>query len=81
VVVLEEMTFSGAAAEVTSAVPLTDAEQKAVKEDLLSKIGETATITFRVDPDILGGLIIRVGDKVLDSSVAGQLADLKSSLG
>jgi len=80
VVVLEGKTISGAAAEVTSALPLSSLEQETVKNDILSKIGEQATVTFRVDPNILGGIIIRVGDKVLDGSVAGQLEELRQEL-
>jgi F-type H+-transporting ATPase subunit b len=80
VVVLEGKTISGAAAEVTSALPLSSMEQETVKDDILSKIGEQATVTFRVDPNILGGIIIRVGDKVLDGSVAGQLEELRQEL-
>ena len=64
----------------TSALPLTDAEQAAVKKDVLAKIGKQATIAFRVDPSILGGLVIRVGDKVLDGSVAGKLEGLRQNL-
>ncbi len=81
VVVLEGEGLSGASAEVTSAVPLSDSEQDTIKQDVLAKVGDQATVTFRVDPSILGGLILRVGDKVLDSSVAGQLEELRQSLG
>jgi F-type H+-transporting ATPase subunit b len=80
VVVLEGEQISGAHAEITSALPLTSEEQETVKEDVLVKIGDQATITFRVDPSILGGLVIRVGDKVLDGSVAGRLNNLRESL-
>ncbi len=80
VVVLEGTAISGASAEVTSALPLTPEEQETVKQDILSKIGEQATVTFRVDPSILGGLVVRVGDKVLDGSVAGQLEELRQGL-
>lgn len=80
VVVLEGEGVSGSAAEITSALPLTPAEQDAVKKDVLSKIGTQATVAFRVDPTILGGLIVRVGDKLLDGSVAGQLEALRQSL-
>lgn len=80
VVVLEESSLSGASAEVTSALPLTNDEQETIKRDILSRVGQAATVTFRVDPSILGGIIIRVGDKVLDSSISGQLSDLKQSL-
>lgn len=80
VVVLEDASFSGASAEVTSALPLTSQEQEAVKRDILSKTGSQATVTFRVDPSILGGLVVRVGDKVLDGSVAGQLENLRQTI-
>ena len=80
VVVLEGAELAGASAEVVSALPLTDDEQAIVKKDILSKMGSQAPVDFRVDPSILGGLVIHVGDKVLDGSVAGQLEDLRQSL-
>lgn len=80
VVVLEDASLSGSSAEVTSALPLTSEEQDAVKKDILSEIGSQSTVTFRVDPSILGGLVVRVGDKVLDGSVAGQLESLRQVL-
>ncbi len=79
VVVLENADFKGESAEVTSALPLSDGEKATVKEDILTKIGAQA-VTFRVDPSILGGLVIKVGDKVLDGSVSGQLENLHQSL-
>ena len=79
VVVLENATLSGATAEVISALPLTQDEQDTVKKDMLAKAG-AADLTFRVDPSILGGLIIKVGGKVLDGSVAGQLESLRENL-
>ena len=80
VVVLEGTSLSGTSAEVTSALPLSSTEMDAVKKDILSKVGDQATISFRVDPNILGGLVIRVGGKVLDASVAGQLESLRQSI-
>ena len=81
VVVLESGSFSGVSAEVTSALPLTNEEKDTVKKDVLSKIGSQATVTFRVDPAILGGIVIRAGGKVLDASVAGQLESMRQKLG
>jgi len=78
--VLEDAPISGGSAEVTSALPLTPAEQDTVKRDILERLGGAATVAFRVDPSILGGLVIRVGDKVLDGSVSGQLDSLRQSL-
>lgn len=80
VTVLEDASLSGASAEITSALPLTDKEQESVKKDVLSKIGSQATVSFRVDPSILGGLVVRVGDKVLDGSVSGQLESMRQNL-
>lgn len=70
----------GASVVVTSAVPLTSDEKEIVKQDILSKIGTQVNVTFRVDPVILGGLIVRVDDKVLDGSVAGKLESLRQRL-
>jgi F-type H+-transporting ATPase subunit b len=80
VVLMEGEEVSGASAEVTSALPLTDKEQDVVRKDVVSKLGENTTISFRVDPSILGGLIVRVGDKILDGSVAGKLDELRQTL-
>mgnify|MGYP001817633370 FL=1 len=80
VVVLEGKQVSGASAEITSALPLTAEEKESVKRDVLSQVGEQATVTFRVDPALWGGLIVRVGDKVLDGSVSGQLESMRQSL-
>lgn len=78
-VVLDGDDFRGESAQVTSALPLSADEQEAVKRDVLAKAG-AKEVTFRVDPAILGGLVIRVGDKVLDSSVAGRLEGLRQNL-
>lgn len=80
VTVLEGERMTGASAEVTSALPLTDEEKASVKEDILSRLGDHASVTFRVDPSILGGLVIRVGDKVLDGSVEGRLEEMRQRL-
>lgn len=79
IVMMEDAKASGAAAEVTSALPLTKEEQDTVKKDVLAKTGAQA-VSFRVDPAILGGLVIKVGDKVLDGSVSGKLEGLRSNL-
>ena len=78
-IVLDGANFQGESAQVTSALPLSKEEEEAVKRDVLAKAG-AKEVSFRVDPAILGGLVIRVGDKVLDSSVAGKLEGLRQSL-
>ena len=79
VVVLGDANFKGESAQVTSALPLNKEEEETVRQDVLAKAG-AKEVAFRVDPSILGGLVIRVGDKVLDSSVAGKLEGLRQSL-
>jgi F-type H+-transporting ATPase subunit b len=63
---------------VTSALPLSDAEQNSIKSDLTSR--GASDVSFQVDPGILGGLVLRVGDRVVDGSVAGKLEGLRQSL-
>jgi F-type H+-transporting ATPase subunit b len=79
VVVLEDSTVTGATAEIISALPLTDAEKETVRSEITSKLG-AQTIVFRVNPDILGGLVVKVGDKLLDGSIAGQLTGMRERL-
>lgn len=80
VTLLEGESLPGSAAEITSALPLTQEEQEAAKRDVLARLGSQASVAFRVDPSILGGLVVRIGDKVIDGSVAGQLEGLRRSL-
>lgn len=61
-------------AVVTSALPLTDSEKKNVEATL------KGNVAFKVDPGILGGLVIRVGDKVLDGSVANKLDAMRQNV-
>ncbi|RJP54091.1 MAG: ATP synthase F0 subunit B [Anaerolineaceae bacterium] len=74
-VIVVDGDFKGDAAEVTSALPLTSEEQEAVKKTVSAK-----DFSFKVNPSILGGLVIKVGDKVLDGSVAGKLEGLRQTL-
>ncbi len=68
------------AAEVISALPLTEEERETIKQAILAKVEKVGEITFKVDPSIMGGVVIRIGDKVLDGSVSGQLQELRESL-
>jgi len=69
-----------ASAEVTTAVPLTPASRAAL-EDALGKVsGKKVTMTERVDPSIIGGVVARIGTFVYDGSIANQLDKLKKQL-
>ena len=67
--------MSGERAEVTSALPLTEKEQDGARKALKAE-----SISFKVDPKILGGLIVRIDDRVVDDSVASRMNALGDSL-
>ena len=67
-------------ADVTTAEPLDEAKAARLKERLATLTGRTVTMTTRVDPSIIGGLVARVGSTVYDGSVATQLHRIKNRL-
>jgi F-type H+-transporting ATPase subunit delta len=67
--------------EVTSAVVLADEQRRALVSGLEAQYGTGLDIHYRVDPAILGGLIVRVGDKLIDGSLASRMAVMKQTLG
>ncbi len=67
-------------AEIVTAVPLSDASRAALKKALGAATGRDVTMSERVDPAIVGGVIARVGSLVFDGSVVRQLARLRQKL-
>jgi F-type H+-transporting ATPase subunit delta len=67
-------------AEVTTAVPLTDAQREDLAAALGHSIGKAPEITHRVDPSILGGIKVKVGSRLFDGSVKSRLDQLKFAL-
>jgi F-type H+-transporting ATPase subunit delta len=67
-------------AHVTTAYALTDAQLQGLVTKLESKLGRKITATQSVDADLIGGVVIQVGDEVMDSSVRGGLASLAVTL-
>jgi F-type H+-transporting ATPase subunit delta len=66
-----------ATGEVVSAVPLSEAQNSQLAEQLLRVTGFKVRLQHKIDPALLGGLVVRVGDHLIDSSVATQLNLLK----
>ena len=67
-------------AEVTSAVALSDAQVSAISAALKTGAAKTVSIVSKIDPSILGGLIVRVGSRMVDSSLKSKLQRLKLSM-
>ncbi|MDU4960896.1 MAG: ATP synthase F1 subunit delta [Sporomusaceae bacterium] len=67
-------------AEVTTAAPLTGAQEAALAEKLGVMTGKTVVITQRIDARLLGGVVVKIGDKLIDGSVARQLKTLQAAL-
>jgi F-type H+-transporting ATPase subunit delta len=67
--------------EVVSAVALTDAQRKSLVAKLEAQYGANLGLSYRIDPSILGGLVVRIGDKLIDGSVASKLTAMKQALG
>lgn len=67
-------------ADVVSAHPLTDSQVKALEDSLKKALGGKVALAPRVDPSILGGLIVKVGSRMIDSSLRTQLQKLKFAM-
>ncbi len=66
--------------EIVTAIKLADN----LKQDIVGKLekqsGQQVTLDYKVDPEIVGGLVLKVGDKVLDASIKAQLQILKENI-
>jgi F-type H+-transporting ATPase subunit delta len=67
-------------AELVSAVPLTDDQARAVQEQLSASLGQTVTLARTVDPALLGGLVVRVGSRMIDASLRTKLQRLELAM-
>ena len=67
-------------ATATSAAALDDDEVKALTTHLEKVIGGSVELHTDVDPDLLGGLVVRIGDRLIDGSVLGRLERLRNQL-
>ena len=81
---LGQMSRGGALneiAEVTSAVTLSAEEKEKFRQKLQARYGAALEVVFNVNPAILGGAIVQVGDKIIDGSVQTRLEAMKNTLG
>jgi len=66
--------------EVTSAVELDESVVRSIGERIEERTGRRVELTSKVDPNIIGGLVLRVGNRVLDASVHGRLERLRRQI-
>jgi F-type H+-transporting ATPase subunit delta len=67
-------------AEVTTAQPLASNQQTALQTKLQQMTGKQVSLNFKIDPEIIGGVITRIGSTVYDGSVKNQLQELKEQM-
>ena len=67
-------------AEITAAQPLNAAQQDALGEQLRRVVGGRVAVDVRVDPSLLGGMIVKIGSRMVDGSIKGQLQRLQLSM-
>ena len=66
--------------EVTTASPLTDALTAKIKDQLRGMLGGEPVLVPKISPELIGGVVLRVGDTVYDGSVAARLAQVRSQI-
>lgn len=67
-------------AEVTSARPLNDEQLQALSDSLRAKLGGKVTVDPQVDPSLIGGLVVRVGSRMIDASLKSKLQRLQYAM-
>lgn len=75
-----ERIGKGVTGTVRSAVPLTPDERARLAAKLAAQFGQDLALTYEVDSSVIGGLVVRVGDLVMDGSVASRLAALRDQI-
>jgi F-type H+-transporting ATPase subunit delta len=67
-------------AEVTAAAPLSKAQAEALAASLKARVGKTVKLNVSVDESLIGGLIVKVGSKMIDTSIRAKLASLQNAM-
>ena len=67
-------------AEITSAYPLSKDQVAALKQQLRARIGRDVAVDLAVDPSLLGGLVVRIGSQMIDSSIRTRLNSLAHAM-
>ena len=79
-VIKDQIANIGSAAEVASAHALTDDQLAALEQKLRARQGRTVKLRTRVEPDLLGGLVVTIGSQRIDSSIRSRLNSLAQAM-
>ncbi len=77
---LTDLHYNRVRAEVTAAIPLERQQEEQVRLHLEQLLGKQVIVTTRVNPAVVGGIVARVGDRIIDGSLRGRLLALRRSL-
>src|SRR5262249_12349208 len=66
--------------EVRSAMPIREDQQERLRQELRATYHQEPVLEINIEPDLLGGIIIRVGDRVFDRSVKSELEDIRNQI-
>lgn len=66
--------------EVRSAYPLTSEQESRIGDAMSKRLGVSVSLSVGVDPDLIGGVVLRAGDLVIDASLRGRLGQLRQAL-
>ena len=73
-------TIVHTAAEVTAAAPLSAAQKKALEDTIKKFAGADIALDVTVDESLIGGLVVKVGSKMIDTSIKSKLANLQTAM-
>lgn len=77
---LADAHYGRVRAVVTTAVPMEPEQEQRLRAQLEGMIGQQVVITSRIDPEVLGGMSARVGDRIMDGTLRGRLVALRRHL-
>ncbi|MBI4202194.1 MAG: F0F1 ATP synthase subunit delta [Chloroflexi bacterium] len=77
---LTDANYGRVRAMVTTAVPLEPEQEQRIKRQLEAMVGLEVVITSHMDPEVMGGVMARVGDRIIDGTLRGRLLGLKRHL-
>ena len=66
--------------QITSAIPLDEKTVKGIGDRISERTGQTVELSTRVDPDLIGGIVLRVGNVILDASIRNRLNQLRKTV-